>query len=194
MKNLLQHLEKYQIILASASERRQTLLKDLDLTFSTLSLDIVEDYPATLNPQKVPIFLAEKKADAYVFKSEKELLITADTIVILGDKILGKPKDILEAELFLKQLQQQTHQVITAVCVKTEVKKEVFSVTTQVKFGILDEAELAYSLAKNPHLDKAGAYGVQEWIGKIGIEKIEGDYYNIMGLPLHALYQCLKNW
>ncbi len=190
---MLKHLKKYDIILGSASPRREELLKGLDISFRILPNNTDESYPAELTATEIPEFLAHKKADAYSL-GENTLLITADTIVWLDGVVYGKPADRDEARLILKALSGRMHQVITGVCVRTNDKNKVFHTTTNVYFARFSDAEIEYYLDHYAPYDKAGSYGVQEWIGYIGVERIEGSYFNVMGLPVQRLYNVLKNW
>ncbi|MBK5195922.1 MAG: septum formation protein Maf [Proteiniphilum sp.] len=189
-------LSHYQIILASNSPRRKELLSGIDLQYEIRTLpDIDESYPETLPQEEVAVFLARKKASAYLPDlKENELLITADTIVLLDGMILGKPVDKDEAKEMLLTLSGETHRVITGVCFTTEHKQICFSDTAYVTFGTLSEEEIDYYVSKFSPMDKAGAYGVQEWIGYVAVEKIEGSYFNVMGLPIFKVYQELKRF
>lgn len=190
---MLNHLTQYQIILGSQSPRRKELLQGLNLPFEVRSIDVEENYPDSLKGAEIPCFLAEKKANAYTLKPD-ELLITADTIVWQNDKIFGKPTDKEDARTMLESLSGRNHEVITGVCIRTQQKSKVFFTVSQVRFACLTSNEIEYYLENYRPYDKAGAYGVQEWIGYIGVEHIEGSYYNIMGLPIQRLYNELKNW
>jgi len=193
---MLENLLKYKIILASNSPRRQELLAGLDICFEVKTIpDIDESYPENLKKEEIPIFIAKQKAEAYrKFLECNTLLITADTIVWLDGKIYGKPENEQEAKEMVKILSGQTHEVITGVCLTTLNKQIAFYVLSKVKFAGLQEEEVDYYVKKYKPFDKAGAYGVQEWIGYIGVEKIEGCFYNVMGLPVMALYKYLKEW
>lgn len=186
----------YKIILASNSPRRKELLSGLDIEYTIELLpDIDESYPKSLEGKDIAIYIATNKAKAYISKLEKEtLLITADTIVILEGKVYGKPKDEAEAMQMLRELSGKTHEVITGVCITTKEKQKAFAVSSEVRFANLEESEITYYVNKYKPLDKAGAYGVQEWIGYIAVEYISGSYFNIMGLPIQRLYQELKRW
>ncbi len=190
---LLKNIEKYKIILASQSPRRQELLKGLQIDFSVKVLDIDESYPNDIVGVDIPMYLAEKKANAYEIDDET-LLITADTIVWHEGKVLGKPTDKADAKRMLKQLSGKTHEVITGVCISTTKKRKTFHVISDVRFASLTESEIDYYLENFKPYDKAGSYGVQEWIGYIGVEHIEGSYFNVMGLPIQRLYNELKKW
>lgn len=186
----------YKIILASNSPRRKELLSGLDLDYDIVVLpDIDESYPQDIKKEEIALYIAEKKAKAYrSLLTGNSLVITADTVVILGEKILGKPIDESEAKEMLRQLSGKTHQVITGVCMMTHQKQRSFSVSSDVRFSHLDDAEIEYYVSKYKPLDKAGAYGIQEWIGYVGVEYIGGSYFNIMGLPVQRLYQELKKF
>ena len=189
-------LTNYRVILASNSPRRKELLSGIDIDYEVRALsDINESYPDNLPNEEVAEFLARKKADAY-FKSlvENDLLITADTIVLLENKILGKPLNKEDAKNMLRELSGQTHLVITGVCLTSKQKQVSFSDKTRVTFGDLTDQEIEYYVEKYNPLDKAGAYGVQEWIGYVGVEKIDGSYFNVMGLPIFKLYRELKQF
>lgn len=181
----------YQLILASNSPRRKELLQSLELDFAVEVYATDESFPADLETEKVAEFIAQKKAEAFRPLHESELLITSDTVVINDGQILGKPSDKLEAIEMLTNLSGKQHQVTTAVCLKTLQKEISFSVTTEVYFSELDEATIEHYVDQYKPFDKAGAYGIQEWIGKVGISKIEGDYYNVVGLPLFELNRTL---
>tara|TARA_B110000967_G_scaffold16633_1_gene15765 strand:- start:599 stop:1183 length:585 start_codon:yes stop_codon:yes gene_type:complete len=190
LKNLS---EKYNIILGSASPRRKELLLDLDLKFSIQTTDKEETFSCSLIEEEIAEFLAKQKSK---FLSEKlqqnDLLITADTIVSFKNELLNKPKNKEEAFETLSKLSKNTHKVITGVCLKSKNKEIIFSVTTMVTFKELSKDEIYHYIDKyNPH-DKAGAYGIQDWIGKIGINNINGSYTNVVGLPISELYQHLK--
>ena len=181
----------YHIILASNSPRRKELLSGLDIEYEVRTLpDIDESYPETLPQAEVAEFLARKKATAYLsVLKDNELLITADTIVLLNDKIYGKPMDNADAKRMLRDLSGQTHRVITGVCLTSTQKKVVFSDTAHVTFSDLSDEEIEYYVEKYRPMDKAGAYGVQEWIGYVAVKYIEGSYFNVMGLPIHRVYE-----
>lgn len=190
---MLDHLKKYNIILGSASPRRNELLKGLDIDFEIQTNDVEETYPDDLIGVDIPMYLAQKKADAYKLQ-ENTLLITADTIVWMDGKVYGKPTDRDDARKMLQTLSGKMHQVITGVCVKTSEQKRVFHVITDVYFCRFSDSEIDYYLDHYKPYDKAGSYGVQEWIGYIAVERIEGSYFNVMGLPVQRLYNVLKNW
>lgn len=191
---MLEHLKDYTIILASKSPRRRKLIEELGLKVETTAVNISEDFPARYDPERVAVYLARKKADAYCELSEKELLVTADTIVCLEDQMLGKPSDKKDAFNILNKLSGEVHKVITGVCIRSLNKEVLFNVSTKVHFGRLTPEEINYYIEHYKPYDKAGSYGIQEWIGYIGIDHIEGSFYNVMGLPVHRLYQELKSF
>lgn len=184
----------YHLVLASNSPRRKELLTGLDVDYDIVVLpDIDESYPPKLQKEQVAEYIAKNKAKAYeTYLKADTLLITADTVVILNENVFGKPADENEAKLMLHQLSGNTHQVVTGVCISTQQKQVSFSVKSDVRFCKLTDSEIDYYVGKYKPLDKAGAYGIQEWIGYIGIEFISGSYFNIMGLPVQRLYQELK--
>ena len=191
---MLENLSKYKILLASKSPRRQELLKSLRIKYNCISLSgLDESYPQSLEAEEVPEFLANKKADGYSSVIQgNELLITADTLVILEDRILGKPKNHSEAVAMLNALSGKIHKVVTGVCISTKSQRKSFSVITEVKFAEISESDINYYVNTFTPFDKAGAYGIQEWIGCVAVEWIRGSYYNVMGLPVHRLYEELK--
>lgn len=187
----------YSFILASASPRRQELLAGLDIDFTVLVREgIGEAYPDSMALQDVPAFLAQKKALAYtdLLEDPKQVLITADTLVILGDEALGKPCDLLDAKAILTKLSGNTHRVVTGVCISHQDRSHTFSSQTEVQFSHLTEEQIHYYLTNYQPYDKAGAYGVQEWIGYVGVSSMTGSYYNVMGLPVHDLYTALGSF
>lgn len=189
-------LSEYKIILASNSPRRKELLSGLDLEYEVRTLpDIDETYPDNLKGEEIALYIANKKAEAYKnLLKDNTLLITADTIVLLKNKVYGKPNDEEDAKQMLRELSGNTHQVVTGVCILTKTKQKSFAVTSKVRFTDLSESEIEYYVSKYKPLDKAGAYGIQEWIGYIGIEHISGSYFNVMGLPVQRLYRELQNF
>lgn len=189
-------IQDYNIILASNSPRRKELLSGLDLEYDVKVLpDIDESYPDTLQKEKVAEYISKKKADAHISLLEEDtLLITADTIVLLDGKIYGKPVDEKDAARMLKELSGKTHQVITGVALTTQDKQKSFSVISEVRFAKLEDSEIEYYVYKYKPLDKAGAYGIQEWIGYVAVEYMSGSYFNIMGLPIQRLYQEMKSF
>lgn len=190
---MLDNLKNYKIVLASNSPRRKELLQRLGVPFKVRTLfGIDEHYPETLRGEDIVRYISRVKAQAYrPSMAPDELLITADTIVCLGGQVMGKPKDAEAARDMLRQLSGQTHQVITGVTIVTQKRTEDFAVTTQVTFAELSDEEIAYYVDNYIPFDKAGAYGIQEWIGYVGIKGIEGSYYNVMGLPVNRLYREL---
>ena len=179
------------IILASKSPRRKELLELLDLNFTVEITEVNEVYPENLEVIKVAKYLANLKADAFTNIPTDTVVITADTIVILDEQILGKPKDKAEAIKMLKTLSNRSHKVITGVCIKSKDKTVSFSNTTKIFFKELSSSEIEYYIENYKPFDKAGSYGIQEWIGAIGITKIEGSYFNVVGLPIQELNERL---
>ena len=192
----LENLNKYNIILASASPRRRQLLEQLGIDFTVKVIDgLDESYPAGLAWQEIPEYLSRKKAEGHSsLLTPSTMIITADTLVMLDGKPLGKPADAAEARLMLRNLSGRSHVVITGVTILTARKSTSFSTTTEVFFDTLSDDEIDFYIARFKPLDKAGAYGIQEWIGAAGIRRIEGSYYNVMGLPLHSLYTALGSF
>lgn len=182
----------YRLILASKSPRRQELLAKLDLDFEVRVKSIDESYPETLAKESIAEYLAIEKSNAFNNLSDNELLITSDTTVVYQDSLLEKASNEEEAIQMLKKLSGKTHAVITGVCLRTNSKTHSFSETTLVHFDHLSDEDTQYYIAKYKPFDKAGAYGIQEWIGMVGVNRIEGDFYNVMGLPLNKLYKALK--
>ncbi|MFI0426403.1 MAG: Maf-like protein [Flavobacterium sp.] len=192
LNTILQHKN---IILASGSPRRQQFFKEMDLAFSIRLKEVEEIYPNHLKAAEITNFLAELKANAFENElKENDILITSDTIVWLDGKALGKPKDYDDAFKMLQELGGQTHEVITSVCIKTSTKTETFHCVTKVTFATLAEEHIRYYLDQYKPFDKAGSYGIQDWIGLIGIEKIEGSYTNVVGLPTEMLFQKLMHY
>lgn len=191
-----ENLRKYSVILASGSPRRRELLSSIGLEYKVRIIEgINEEYPANLNAEEVPQFISREKAQAYKATMEKnELIITADTVVALDNKILGKPHGKDEAVEMLQFLSGRTHQVITGVTLMTETRKETFATTSNVTVAKLLDNEIEYYIEKYKPYDKAGAYGIQEWIGMIGVTGIEGSFFNVMGLPVQRLYTLLKTF
>lgn len=190
---MLDNLKKYKVILASNSPRRKELLAGLGVDYEVRTLpDVDESYPDTLQGADIPLYIAKEKADAYrKMLQPGELMITADTIVWLDGRVLGKPKDREDALCMLRDMSGRTHEVFTGVCITTTEWQRSFAAQTEVRFAELSEEEITYYVDKFRPMDKAGAYGVQEWIGFIGVENISGSYYNIMGLPVQRLYKEL---
>lgn len=186
-------ISNYKLVLASASPRRQQLMKDAGFTFEIRLKDIEENYPSELAPEKVPEYLSRLKAEA--FRDElnmNEVLVTADTVVCIHDKILGKPAGRAHAIDMLRELSGNRHLVVTGVSVTTRTEQLSFSAFTNVFFKTLSNEEIEFYVDTYKPFDKAGAYGIQEWIGYIGIERIEGSFYNVMGLPVQKLYETLQ--
>ncbi|MFY8068689.1 MAG: Maf family nucleotide pyrophosphatase [Flavobacterium sp.] len=192
LKELLAHKN---IILASGSPRRQQFFKDMDLSYSIRLKEIEEIYPDGLQGAEITNYLAELKANAFEKELDtNDLLITSDTIVWLNESALGKPTDAEDALAMLQKLSNKTHEVITSVCIKSIAKTEVFHCSTKVTFGTLSDEAIRYYLDQYQPFDKAGSYGIQDWIGLIGISKIEGSYTNVVGLPTELLYQKLLSY
>lgn len=190
------NLSRYNIILASNSPRRKELLSGLNIPYEVKTLpNIDESYPDNLIGEDIAIYIAKEKANAYLDQlDDNTLLITADTIVLLDGKVYGKPSDDTDAKQMLRDLSGKTHQVITGVSITTKEKQESFGVSSEVRFSHLDDDEIEYYVSNYKPFDKAGAYGVQEWIGYIAVEYISGSYFNIMGLPIQRLYRELKKF
>ena len=191
---MLDNLKKYNIVLASASPRRRELLGGIDVDFEVRVLpDVDETFPETLQGGEIPLYISKKKADAYrVVMSDDELVITADTIVWLDGVALGKPVDEADARRMLRDMSGKTHSVFTGVTITTKEVQRSFVAQSDVTFADLTDEEIEYYVAKYRPMDKAGAYGVQEWIGYIGMTNINGSYFNVMGLPVQRLYSELK--
>lgn len=189
-------LSKYNVILASNSPRRKELLAGLDITYQVKTLpDIDESFPPDLEDEDIATYIAREKAEAYrTFLKLDTLLITADTIVLLDGRVYGKPVDEQDAMRMLCELSGKTHHVVTGVCITTLEKQRCFAVSTQVRFAKLEDSEIEYYVANYKPLDKAGAYGIQEWIGYVAVEYISGSYFNVMGLPIQRLYSELKSF
>lgn len=191
---MLENLNKYKVILASNSPRRKELLGGLGIAYEVRTLpDIDESYPEGLDGEEIPVYIARKKADAYrSLMQPDELIITADTIVWLDGTVMGKPRDEADACDMLRRLSGKTHQVVTGVCITTVDRQQSFSTVTDVTFAPLTEEEITYYVSHYKPMDKAGSYGIQEWIGFVGVENISGSYFNVMGLPIQRLYKELK--
>ncbi|MBR3091973.1 MAG: septum formation protein Maf [Bacteroidaceae bacterium] len=190
---MLDHLKKYRIVLASNSPRRRELLKGLGLDFEVRTLEgIDESYPSSLKGEEIPMYICGQKAKAYLpTMADDELIITADTIVYCDGEVLGKPFDDADAARMLRQLSGKAHQVITGVSIITKQIHRVFATTSLVEFDNLSEDDIEYYVSHFHPTDKAGAYGIQEWIGYIGVVRLEGSFYNVMGLPVQRLYKEL---
>lgn len=191
---MLENLKKYKVVLASNSPRRKELLGGLGIGYEVKTMpDIDESYPDGLSMEEVPVYIARSKADAYrPLMQPDELIITADTIVWLDGVVMGKPKDEEEACDMLRRLSGQTHQVVTGVCLTTIDRQQSFATVTDVTFDRLTEEEITHYVSRYQPMDKAGAYGIQEWIGYVGVRSIKGSYFNVVGLPIQRLYQELK--
>ena len=191
LKNKLQN---YHLVLASGSPRRQQFFKDLDLDFEIRLKEIEEVYPPELKAEEITNYLAELKASAFEGELKaNEILITSDTIVWHNNKALGKPKDEQDAFTILKSLSNSTHEVVTSVCFKSNSKTKLLHEITKVTFNELSEDAIRYYIENFKPFDKAGAYGIQEWIGFVGVSKIEGSYANVMGMPTDKVYEYLNN-
>lgn len=190
---LNQKLNKFNLVLASASPRRKQLLQEMGLDFTVRPKQVEEIIPKGMAPQKAAEYLSKIKAEAFSIEEiqSNTLLITADTIVTLDGKILGKPTDKEDARRILKSLSNRSHEVITGVTIRSVSKQITFSVSTEVHFKKLTDGEILHYVETCRPFDKAGAYGIQEWIGHVAIEKIDGSYFNVMGLPTHKLYEEL---
>lgn len=193
---MLSNLNKYTILLASKSPRRRELLHLLRIPFKVVTIGgIDESYPSSIPLLDVPQYVSTVKADAFQKHiGDDELVITADTMVICGNFILGKPKDCEDAVNMLMNLSGKTHQVATGVTISTKWKRTSFTTVTDVTFAGITEEEIRYYVDNYMPLDKAGAYGIQEWIGAVAVAGINGSFYNVMGLPIHRLYQELRNF
>ncbi|MBE6337464.1 MAG: septum formation protein Maf [Lentimicrobiaceae bacterium] len=193
---MLDKLNNYNIILASKSPRRQELLKGIGLNFNVLTKDVDESYPSRLSVYEVAPYLSLKKAKAFEDAElpDNYMIITADTIVVVGDEILGKPKDKENACEMLLKLSGKKHSVITGVTIRTKDRTKTFSAVSNVVFEKLDSEEINYYVDNFKPFDKAGSYGIQEWIGYIGVSAVEGSYFNVMGLPTQKLYTVLKTF
>jgi septum formation protein len=185
---------KRPIILASSSPRRQFLMKEAGFAFTVEKPDVEEDFPATMPVDQVARYLASKKAEYFRLKMREEIIVTADTVVILGKKILNKPQDRTEAIQMLSELSGNTHLVMTGVCILSKEREESFDDTTEVTFKKLTTEEIEFYVDEYKPYDKAGAYGAQDWIGMVAIERIVGSYFNVMGLPIHKVHQRLTSW
>ena len=193
---MLDNLKKYRLILASNSPRRKELLAGLGLDYEVRTLpDVDESYPESLQGGDIPLYISRMKADAYKpMLQPDELMITADTIVWMDGMVLGKPRNKYGAIEMLRQLSGGVHYVYTGVSITTQTRQESFYVATEVRFANLTDEEIEYYVDTYQPMDKAGAYGVQEWIGYIGVENIQGSYFNVMGLPVQRLYTEFKKF
>ena len=186
-------LKNYNVILASGSPRRQLFFKELDLEFNIQVKEIEEKFPKHLKGAEITDFLANLKSQAFTNLTEKDLLITSDTIVWLENKALGKPKNKQEAYTMLKELSGKKHEVITSISIRNNNFQKIINDTTVVYFKEISDKEITYYINNYNPYDKAGAYGIQEWIGFIAIDKMEGSYFNVVGLPVHKLFKELMN-
>ena len=193
---MLENLNKYEIVLASNSPRRKELLQRMGVNFKVRTLfGIDESYPDSLRGEDIVCYISRNKAKAYQSSmASNELLITADTIVYVDGEVMGKPKNAEEAKEMLHKLSGKTHQVITGVTIVTAKRTENFGVTSQVKFTNITDEEINFYVDNYLPFDKAGAYGIQEWIGIVAVEEIKGSYFNVVGLPVQRLYQKLKTF
>ena len=188
--------ENYKIILASNSPRRKELLAGIDVDFEVRVIqDIDESYPADIPTKDIAEYISRKKAAVYQTRmADDELIITADTIVVLDSEVMGKPHDEADASRMLHELSGRTHQVITGVTLTTTTRQQSFSVETDVTFKTLSDEEISYYVQRYKPFDKAGAYGIQEWIGHIGVTGLQGSYFNVMGLPVQRIYEALRQF
>jgi septum formation protein len=192
---VLEELKKYKIILASRSPRRKELLEGLGLDFRIVARDWVEDYPGHLKKEEIALYVAAQKAANLRSEiNDNEIVITADTIVWCNDKVLGKPKNDQDARKILKEISGNTHKVITGVCLLSAEREALFFSSTEVTFSELNEDEIDYYIRNFSPFDKAGAYGIQEWIGLAACIRIEGSYFNVMGLPVEKVYHELQKF
>src|SRR4030043_831438 len=188
-------LNKYRIILASRSPRRQQLLRQLGIGFDVIIKDYPENYPENLEGEEIAVFLSRAKASLFKDEvSDNEIVITADTIVWCNNKVLGKPAGADEAKQMIRDLSDNTHEVITGVTLLSKSKEKTFSVSTRVTFDTLSDEEIDYYVEEFKPYDKAGAYGIQEWIGLAACTRIEGSYFNVVGLPVQRLYKELQEF
>ena len=192
----LENLKKYRVLLASNSPRRRELLAGLGVQFEVCALsDVDESYPHDMEPEMISQYISQKKGEAYKsLIADNELVITSDTIVLLDGKVYGKPADEADACRMLGELSGRTHKVITGVCINTRERSCAFHVVTEVEFAPLSSDEIEYYVTHFKPLDKAGAYGIQEWIGSVAVRAINGSFYNVMGLPVQRLYEELKSY
>ena len=196
MSGVLKNLDKYEVVLASNSPRRKQLLEQLGVRFTTRVInDIDESYPSGLDAVEIAEFISRKKAEAYRKTiGDNELVITADTVVVCGSEVLGKPHDEWDACRMLRELSGNTHKVVTGVTITTKALSKSFKSVTEVEFAELTEDEINYYVSTYKPMDKAGAYGIQEWIGCVGVTGIHGSFYNVMGLPIQKLYRELTQF
>ncbi len=189
-------LKDRKVILASSSPRRRMLMEGLDIPLEIVTgIDADESWPPQMAVEEIPLYLARKKADAAQhMMSDHTILLTADTIVVLDGEMIGKPEDETDARKMLRRLSGRDHRVITGVCLRSAKKEKCFSTESRVFFGELTDDEIDYYVRTYRPLDKAGSYGIQEWIGYVSVEHIEGSFYNVMGLPVHQVYRYLKEF
>ncbi len=189
-------LKSYRLILASQSPRRRQLLSDCGLEYELAErYEVEEVFPATMEADEVPVYLSRLKSDGYPKAlAENEILLTADTVVIVDNEILGKPTDEAEARAMLARLSGRAHRVTTGVTLRSSARTESFAVQSDVYFRTLTEEEISYYVERFRPMDKAGSYGIQEWIGYVGIERIDGSFYNVMGLPVQRVYSALAEF
>lgn len=185
---------KRRLILASSSPRRQYLMKEAGFNFTVEKPDVDELFPDTMPVDQVAKYLAVKKAEFFRPTITNEIVVTADTVVVLENQILNKPGNLQEAHAMLTRLSGKTHRVITGVCILSKEKELSFDDATEVTFKSLSKSEIEFYIENYKPLDKAGAYGAQDWIGMVAIEKIIGSYFNVMGLPIHKVYDQLQHW
>jgi len=193
---LIEKIKDYRLLLASQSPRRRDLLRNAGFAFEAIDGgDTDELYPPCLKGREIPLYLARKKSDAFYRELiNNEILITADTIVYQNDEVLLKPNSAEEAKRILRRISGNSHFVFTGICLRSSQKSVQFVASTEVRFGILSEEEINYYIQNYQPYDKAGAYGIQEWIGYVGVEEIRGSYFNVMGLPVHMLYRELEKF
>lgn len=192
---IIRNLNKYRIILASRSPRRQQLLRELGIRFDVVLKDYPETYPGNLKGEEIALYVAHEKAKLFEKEiSDNEIVITADTIVWCNNKVLGKPSDEDDAKRMIMEISGNTHEVITGVCLYSALKNKTFAVTTKVTFDTLSDDEISFYIDKYKPFDKAGAYGIQEWIGIAACSHIEGSYFNVVGLPVQRLYRELMDF
>lgn len=190
-----ERLKQFRFILASKSPRRQFLMRELGIPFDLVTKEVDESFPEHLQGEEIPLYLCRKKADAFDHElDDKTIVITADTVVWINHHVLNKPADEAEARVMLRELSGNRHEVYTGVCLKSKHKEIAFAVRTDVFFKELTDGEIDYYVKTYNPLDKAGSYGAQEWIGYIGVEKIEGSYFNVMGLPVKEMYEAILNF
>jgi len=185
---------KYPVVLASNSPRRKELLEKLEIPFTVQTVDVIETIPNHVSPLETALYLANLKSTAHAHLAINKIVITSDTIVLSNNKILGKPTSDLKAFEILESLAGKTHKVITAICLRVNNDLHSFDVSTEVSFGPISPKEIQHYIQSGRATDKAGAYGIQDWIGMIAVEKINGSYYNVMGLPVYELYLNLKKY